>query len=89
MTYDEAVRHLDAYADAIEADPSQSHRWAGWSVWRPPNALRRPGEFLWKVSIGDNREAFGETREAAVIHAGKVLERRLKRFGTYTHEADG
>ena len=86
MTYEEAVRNLDAQADAHAADPDG---YAGWAVWRLPEVSREAGEDLpWRVSIGDGRWAFGPTREAAVIHAGEMLKRRLDEHGSYTHRGD-
>ncbi len=91
MTYEEAVRHLEAYVDAMAADPAHAQHWVGWAVWRVPTAEMATGRLRpclpWKVSIGMSRDAFGATREAAVIHAGEVLERRLLQRGSYIGEA--
>lgn len=90
MTYEEAVRHLDAYADATAADPAYANFWVGWAVWRVPTAEMATGRLRpclpWKVSIGMSRDAYGATREAAVIHAGEVLERRLLQRGSYSED---
>lgn len=91
MTYEEAVRHLDAYADAAAANPAHANCWVGWAVWRVPTAEMATGKLRpclpWKVSIGMSRDAYGKTREEAVIHAGEVLERRLQQRGSYIGEA--